>query len=498
MIQSEEQLQRKGAKTQRRKVFFAQLVRRVAAADFSRGFQSTESNALIAASRQRRLNSGVADATRWYGLIFPALKYRAKLSRRSAAKKLQMISHSIPGSLCLGLFLTTGLIFLSGCNKSEPIQTAITDAAKPESKEPAKAPNLLTLSAESIKLAKLDFAEASEKEIIAPIETTGHVTINEDATARVGSLFSGRILDVGVKVGDRVRQGQILAKMHTHEVHEAEADWFKSQAELKQKQTEAAFAKSAVERAERLLQAKAISQHELDKARLEYQAAQQEIQRAEAEVERARGHREHLDLPENQHDYDAPVMVRAPSAGVIMKREITAGASVNPGDQLFSISDLSSVWVIAEVQEKYLSAMKLGLPVEINVAAFPDTSFSGRITRIGEVMNAQTRTIEVRCLADNRQGKLKAEMFAAISLAAGEKRLAVLVSQKALQEMDGQTVVFVARSNSQFEKRVIKTGRKQGELVEIIEGLSGGERVVTTGSFLLKSEMMKSQLAEEE
>ncbi len=319
---------------------------------------------------------------------------------------------------------------LAGCNKTEQLQTAATEVAKPESKEPVKDPNLLTLSAESIKLAKLDFAEASVKEIVAPLEATGRVTINEDSTARVGSLFSGRILDVSVKVGDRVRQGQVLAKMHTHEVHEAEAEWFKAQAEFKQRQTEAAFAKSAVERAERLLQAKAISQHELDKARLEYQSAEQEIQRAEAEVERARGHREHLDLPENQHDYDAPVMVRAPSAGIIMKREITAGASVNPGDQLFSISDLSSVWVIAEVQEKYLSAMKLGLPVEINVAAFPDTSFSGRITRIGEVMNAQTRTIEVRCLADNRQGKLKAEMFAAISLAAGEKRPAVLVSQK--------------------------------------------------------------------
>ncbi len=414
-----------------------------------------------------------------------------------------------PLTLCVekaGLVAAFGLslallVALSGCNKAEQLQTAATDAAKPELKETAKDPNLLTLSAESVKLAKLDFAEASEKEIVAPIEATGRVTINEDSTARVGSLFSGRILDVGVKVGDRVRPGQVLAKMHTHEVHEAEADWFKAQAELKQRQTEAAFAKSAVERAERLLQSKAISQHELNKARLEYQAAQQEIHRAEAEVERARGHHEHLGLPDDQHDYDAPVMIRAPSAGIIMKREITAGASVHPGDQLFSISDLSSVWVIAEVQEKHLPAMKIGLPVEISVAAFPDASFSGRITRIGEVMNPQTRTIEVRCLADNRQGKLKAEMFAAISLAAGEKRPAVLVSQKALQEMDGQTVVFIARGSNQaewqFEKRAVKTGRKQGELIEIIEGLSGGERVVTTGSFLLKSEMMKSQLAEE-
>lgn len=416
---------------------------------------------------------------------------------------LPLCAFALARQIGLSLILVTILFPLSGCNKAEQLQTAATDAAKSEPKpvEPVKDANLLTLSAESVKLAKLEFAEATETEIVAPIEATGRVTINEDLTARVGSLFSGRILEVHAKVGDVVRKGQVLAKMHTHEVHEAEAEWFKAQAELKQRQTQAGFAKAALERAERLLQAKAISQHEVDKARLEYQAAKEEINRAEAEVERARGHHEHLGLPDDQHDYDAPVMIRAPSSGIVMKRDVTSGASVNPGDLLFFISDMSSVWVIAEVPEKYLTTVRVGLPVEIRVAAFPDTNFAGKITRISEVMNPQTRTVEVRCLAENRQGKLKAEMFASVSfgsLAAGEKRSAVLVSQKALQEMEGQAVVFIARDNNQFEKRVVKTGRRQGELVEVISGLSGNERVVTTGGFLLKSELQKSQLADEE
>lgn len=384
-------------------------------------------------------------------------------------------------------------VALSGCNKTDQLQNAATETAKADPKDT----NVLALSAESAKLARLEFAEAVEQNIVAPIEATGRVTINEDATARVGSLFSGRILELNAKVGDRVRHGQALAKMHTHEVHEAEAEWFKAQAELKQQQTKAAFAKTALERAERLFQAKALSQHELDKARLEYQDAQQEIHRAEAEVERARGHHEHLGLPDDQHDYDAPVVIRAPSGGIVLKREITAGASVNPGDPLFFIGDLSSVWVIAEVPEQRLSAVKIGLPVEISVAAFPDTTFSGRIARIGEMLNPQTRTIEVRCVATNPQGKLKPEMFAQISLAAGEKRPAVLVSQKALQEMDGQTVVFVVRGENRFEKRIVKTGRKQGELIEILSGVSVGEKVVTNGGFTLKSEMQKAQLADE-
>ena len=474
-------------------IFTDQLFRRRAAAEFSRGFQSTENEALILSSRQRRLNSGVADATRWLELLSPALKRRAKVSRRSAAKNQLTRLHLAFRVLLFGLIVFP----LAGCNKAEQLQSAATEAAKPESKEPAKDSNVLTLSAESVKLARLEFAAVVEQEIVAPIEATGRVAINEDATARVGSLFSGRILEISAKVGDRVRQGQPLAKMHTHEVHEAEAEWFKAQAELKQRQTKAAFAKTALERAERLFQAKALSQHELDKARLEFNDAQQEIQRAEAEVERARGHHEHLGLPDDQHDYDAPVIIRAPSAGVVMKREISAGASVNPGDPLFFIGDLSSVWVIAEVPEQHLSAMKIGLPVEISVAAFPETTFSGRVARIGEILNPQTRTIEVRCVAANPQGNLKPEMFANVSLAAGAKRPAVLVSQKALQEMDGQTVVFIARSDNQFEKRAVKAGRRQGELIEITSGLSGGERVVTVGGFTLKSEMQKNQLAEE-
>ncbi len=160
-------------------------------------------------------------------------------SRKLHFAPLPLCAFALARQIGLSLILVTVLLPLSGCNKTEQLQTAATDAGKSETKttEPTKDSNLLTLSAESVKLAKLEFAEATETEIIAPIEATGRVTINEDLTARVGSLFSGRILEVHAKVGDVVRKGQVLAKMHTHEVHEAEAEWFKAQAELKQRQT---------------------------------------------------------------------------------------------------------------------------------------------------------------------------------------------------------------------------------------------------------------------
>jgi len=402
----------------------------------------------------------------------------------------------------IGLFflLSFSLLLLSGCQKEAPLAEAQTAKSASANAEAAKDANLLTLSPEAIKLARLQFAEVTEQPISSSLSVTGHVAINEDRTVRVGSLFSGRILDVAVRVGDRVRQGQALAKMHTHEVHEAEAEYAKAQAELKQRKVQADFAKSMLDRAERLYQAKAGSLNELEKARVEHHAAAQEVARAEAELERAIGHREHLGLPDNLN-YDEPVVIKSPASGVVMKREVTPGASVNPGDNLFFISDLSSVWVMAEVPEKNLSSLKIGAPIEINVAAYPDQTFAGKILRLGETLNPETRTIEVRCLADNRSGKLKPEMYATINIGSyinGEMRSALLVNSAALQEMDGQTVVFIVRGENQFERRVVRTERKQGEMVEVLSGLSRGDRVVTAGSFQLKSEFQKDKLAEDE
>jgi cobalt-zinc-cadmium efflux system membrane fusion protein len=153
--------------------------------------------------------------------------------------------------------------------------------------------------------------------------------------------------------------------------------------------------------------------------------------------------------------------------------------------------------VIADVPEKNLSSLKNGAPVLIKVAAYPDETFPAKISRVGETLNPDTRTVEVRCVANNHHGRLKPEMYATVGLTVGEKRVTPLVPQAALQEMDGQTAVFVERGEGKVEKRAVKIGRRQGAMVEVLEGLSRGERVVTEGSFMLKSEFSKDKLAED-
>lgn len=397
------------------------------------------------------------------------------------------------GLLWIVLVVVTAL---TGCRGGE-VTVSPNEAAATPSPAAEEASGVITLSGESARYAKFELATVEEQELLVPIESTGRVALNEDRTIRVGAFVDGRVMKMLVRVGDRVREGQVLAEIHSHDVHEAGANLAQARAGLTQRRNQATFAGTTLARAERLYQSKALSKQELDRVRVEYESSRQDVIHAEAELERAKGHLEILGLSPEKLEYDAPVLITAPSAGIIIQREVTAGTSVNPGDPLFTISDLGQVWVIAAVEEKRLAALRVGLPVMIGVDAYPGREFPGKIAKIGDALNPETRMIEVRCLIDNRAGLLKPEMYTVTKIAAGERQRALVVPKSALQDLDGRSVLFVARDEKSFEKREVRTGRQSGELVEILDGLRTGEKVVTSGGFLLKSEMQKSRMAEE-
>jgi RND family efflux transporter MFP subunit len=393
----------------------------------------------------------------------------------------------------LTILLILFSLFAQGCRKA-------SSEAVPQAKESeAKAnPNVIELSPDATKYAQFVETEVVEQMLAVPLRVTGRVVINEERTAHVGSLFEGRVEKVLVQLGDQVRAGQVLAQMHTHEVHDARADNDKSKADVDMKKSQVVFAKSAYERALRLYRAKAMAYREVEEAETALKAAEQELLRANAEHERTVANLEHLGLNEKSGTYDDSVLITAPISGIVMTRDITPGAAVTPGMPAFTISNLSSLWVIAEVGERYLAAIKRGASVTIEVAAYPGETFNGKIARIGEQLNPQTRTVEVRCLVENQASKLKPEMYASINLHLGETTTARMIDEQALQEIDGQTVVFVARGNNLFEKTAVTVGRKDGAKIEIVSGLERGQKVIAQGSFLLKSEFLKSRFAEEE
>ncbi len=385
---------------------------------------------------------------------------------------------------------------------------------------PAAPPAAAPPAASDPKLVKVDITPVREGRIqwqavrLAPmpeiLQVTGRIGVNENLTSRIGSIVDGRVVAVYANVGDRVAKGKLLAQLHSHEVHDARAEYAKARAELGRRQGELDFATSARNRAARLYELKATSLEQLQRAETDLHSAQLGITSAQAEVNRIEEHLRHLGLTTEgaEEEYASPgkagafeqdelVPVLAPIAGTVLKRFFSPGAVVSPASDLMIVSDLSALWVNAEVAEKYLPALKVGRTVDITVQAYGDTIFPGRITHIGDSLNPETRTVEMRCEARNTDGRLKPEMYATVSFEVGEVREAVLVPTAAVQDVEGQATVFVRESDTQFRARPITVGRQAGRETQVLEGLKPGETVVTNGSFLLKSELLKSPVSED-
>jgi membrane fusion protein, heavy metal efflux system len=191
------------------------------------------------------------------------------------------------------------------------------------------------------------------------------------------------------------------------------------------------------------------------------------------------------------------IPVVAPLSGTVLKRMVSPGTVVTPSNDLFVVSDLSSLWVNAEVPEKYLAKLKLGLHVMIHVQAYGNEPFQARISQIGDTLDPDTRTVQVRCQTDNKSQKLKPEMYANIGFDLGGQQETTAIPSAALQEINGTTVVFLQEAETRFRLRNVRVGRQVEPLSEILEGLKPGEKVVSVGSFLLKSEVLKKQMTEE-
>jgi RND family efflux transporter MFP subunit len=161
------------------------------------------------------------------------------------------------------------------------------------------------------------------------------------------------------------------------------------------------------------------------------------------------------------------------------------------------ISDLSTVWAIAEVGEEHLGKLRVGMPANIFVQAYPGRAFRGRIGKLGEVLDPNTHTIKVRIELPNTQGLLKPEMYADAELEVGRGGRALMLPAEAVQDVRGDAVVFVRVATDRFEMRPVRTGRTAEGAVEILSGLEAGDAVVSQAAFILKSEFLRASLTGE-
>ncbi len=333
------------------------------------------------------------------------------------------------------------------------------------------------------------------------VEAPGILALDEKRTARLGSLVDGLVIKAYAEVGDRVRSGQVLAEMHSHVVHDAWADYRKAVAERRRRETEQTFARQSEERAKRLLAEKAISRQELQRSEADRVAADEQLDMARTEVRRAEEALEHYGVT-NAEDPSGEsgeyIPVRSPLQGVVLEKTITQGTAVTVGAPLFVVANLAELWAVAEIDETQIPLVRAGLPTELRVAAYPGETFAGRIRFVSDMVNPRTRRVTVRCQVPNPDGRLKPEMYAAITLSSGEPHDVLAVPSGAIQEIEGKPFVFVRTAKGAFERRDIVPGPEAEGWVEVRSGVEEGDEVAAAGSFLLKSELLKGSLAEGE
>jgi len=238
----------------------------------------------------------------------------------------------------------------------------------------------------------------------------------------------------------------------------------------------------------------------VETAEVELQDAEAAIRKAQSESEKERAHLEIFRIPldppaaAGQHGEEDDIPVFAPAAGIVVERKATVGSVVNVGEELLAISDQSALWMIGAANETDLAELHPGQLVRLQVRAYPGREFTARVLKLGEELDPATRTLQIRIAVPNPQGLLKPEMYATANVRQIGRSSALYLPDEAIQDIDGVPVVFVRRGQNNFEARTIKSGQHVEGETEILEGLRPGEAVVVMGSFLLKSQMLKSAI----
>jgi cobalt-zinc-cadmium efflux system membrane fusion protein len=332
------------------------------------------------------------------------------------------------------------------------------------------------------------------------LSVAGQVAMDEQHTSHLGTISDGRITAVNVLPGASVRRGQMLGSLHGHAVHETVGALIQAFAAVNRQLGAVTFARQASDRYSHLYSIQAASLEESQRASQDLQQAEQMLVDARSNV---RMEREHLSellqvapeslTPENLYDKEL-IPIRSPIDGVIVTRNISVGQVVDLGFDAFDITNLSTVWVTASVNQQDLALIKIGALAEVLDSASPDRVIAGRVTMLGDTIDPLTRTAPVRIVVSNPDTHLRPGMFVTAHITEPATRDAVFVPEDALQEINGLQVVFVTSDGQTFQARTVSLGTRSQAKVEVVGGLRPGDRIVVSGAFMVKAEMLKGTM----
>jgi cobalt-zinc-cadmium efflux system membrane fusion protein len=375
------------------------------------------------------------------------------------------------------------LFMLEACN-SDREQTAGGSPA--DSATRISDANRITLPPDSPQLKQIHIAPVVMKEFpLDEVTAPGKVEANPNRISHVLAPVPGRVRSVRVVLGDKVEEGQPLLTIESPEAGAAEMNYMQTQAQLRQSKSALAKAEKDLSRIRELYEHRATALKEVLNAENELAQAQSAADQSRAAADEALHRLEMLGLHPENHTHE--VVVRAPIGGKVLEIAVAPGEYRNdPNTSLMTIADLSSVWVTSQVPESSIRLIQKGERIDIELAAYPGELLHGRVERIADTVDPQTRTVKVQTELSNRDGRLRPEMFGNIHHSHGSRSVPVVPANAIVQSEDGATVL-VEESATEFERIRITPGESKDGVVAVLSGLNGGERVVTDGAILLSN-----------
>ncbi|WNG25137.1 efflux RND transporter periplasmic adaptor subunit [Cystobacter fuscus] len=384
----------------------------------------------------------------------------------------------------------------TGCSKpsgGHPPEEGTAHAGEEHSAGEEHGEQEVRLTPEAMRSARIQTREVQSKPLSVGLTAPARVSFTQRGVAQVAARVPGRLSSIEVNLGQRVKKGQVLAYLESPELGRARADYLSAA-------TKARVAEDNYRREKELLDKGITSEREMREAESTFVTAQAErnavdgrlhaLGLSDAEIAALRG---------NEH-YSTRLAALSPLDGTVVEITGTVGQAVEATTTLFTVGDLSTLWVLLDVTEVRVSEVKTGQRVDITVAALPGRRFQGRVEYVGDIIHEKTRTVPVRVGVDNQDGALKPGMFAQAEIAtdpgdpAAPPRL--VVPREAVQKLGTRQVVFVPEGPGAFKAVEVRTGRGSGTEVELVSGVEPGTSVVTQGAFILKSELSRESMGE--
>jgi membrane fusion protein, heavy metal efflux system len=375
---------------------------------------------------------------------------------------------------------------LAGCNRagdgpaaaqtpmSFPAPSSATTSA--EVTVPPDSPQAAQLKIEPVRVR-----DVAVDEVTAP----GRIGIDPNRTSRLLIPVAGRVVAVLAKVGDSVEQGQRVLDVDSPDADAAIAAAVQAEAAERQAQATLTKADGDLARTTELYEHRAVAQKDLLSAQNDRAQARAALETAQAALHQAKRKLELLDLKLSSNSRQV-IAVKAPISGKVLEVNVAPGEYRNDtGTPLMTIADLSRVWIASDVPESAIRLIHVGERVTITMVAYPGEEFEGRVARIADVLDPQTRTVKVYVDMANPRGRFRPEMFATIRHAGDSKPTPVLPAAAIVQEY-GHPIVFLERSPGHFVRREVVLGPRAGDVMPVVSGVQAGERVVVDGGVLLK------------